>query len=305
MSAAQPRYVSPLRYPGGKAKLTAFIKLLMAKNELVGGEYVEVFAGGASVGLSLLLGGYVSKIHLNDIDSGIYAFWHSVLNNCDELCGMIRTKRVSVAEWERQRSVYHDTRDRSLLERGFATFFLNRTNRSGIIASGGMIGGRAQTGSWKLNARYNKKNLIDRITRIAERADDIRLYRDDGARLITRRLRRRSNCALVYLDPPYYVKGGRRLYANSYGPEDHEALSKLVSDLDLPWIVSYDNVVEIVRLYRNFRKRKFTLSYTASERTSGEEVIFFSPSLKIPRVAQLVGADVARRAAASEINQFS
>lgn len=286
------RYVSPMRYPGGKAKLASYMKLLLSKNDLEGAEYVEVYAGGASVGLSLLLDGYVSRVHLNDIDPGVHAFWHSVLNECDVLCRLIRSKRVSVAEWERQKSIYHDVRERSAVERGFATFFLNRTNRSGIISSAGMIGGRKQSGSYRLNARYNKKALIGRIERIADKAQYITLHQLDGKLLLRELIPTLPSRTLIYLDPPYYVKGGRRLYANSYKHEDHCEIAKLVAKSAKPWVVSYDNVPAIRKMYRPFRHRTFTLDYTVKARSVGEEVIFFGDQLKIPRTSNPVDASL-------------
>ena len=67
-------------------------------------------------------------------------------------------------EWEKQKRIYENTRSEFLL--GFATFFLNRTNYSGVI-TGGPIGGFEQKGQWKIDARFNKKSLIDRIERIS------------------------------------------------------------------------------------------------------------------------------------------
>jgi DNA adenine methylase len=149
------RYVSPLRYPGGEAKLAGFVARLLEKNDLIGGPYLEAYAGGASVALALLLHGRISHAHINDIDPAIYAFWHSVLERPEDLSRMVSSRRVSVAEWRRQRAIQRAPASHDLLELGFSTFFLNRTNRSGIICSGGMIGGATQRGKWKLNARFN------------------------------------------------------------------------------------------------------------------------------------------------------
>jgi len=292
LSPSAGRYLSPMRYPGGKAKLASYMKLLLSKNNLEGGEYVEVYAGGASVALALLLDGYVSRIHLNDIDPGVHAFWHSVLHDSEALCKLIRNKRVSVAEWDRQKAIYHDVEDQSPVHRGFATFFLNRTNRSGIISSAGMIGGRKQAGDYRLNARYNKKDLIKRIERIADRAHNVELHQLDGAELLTKLVPTLPSRTLVYLDPPYYVKGGRRLYANSYHHDDHCTIAKLIAKSERPWAVSYDNAPEIRRMYSAFRHRTFSLSYTATTRSVGEEILFFSSRLKIPRVKDPVSTAI-------------
>ena len=152
-------FYSPLRYPGGKGKVADYFKQIFRENFLYDGIYVEPYAGGASVALSLLFNEYASKIIINDIDRSIFSFWHSVLNNTDELCKLIFDTPVTVDNWEIQRHVQKNKHQQNLLEVGFSTFYLNRTNRSGII-SAGIIGGRQQTGEWKIDARFNKKNLI-------------------------------------------------------------------------------------------------------------------------------------------------
>jgi DNA adenine methylase len=278
------RYLTPLRYPGGKAKLARFVKRLIEKNGLLGGHYVEPYAGGASVALSLLLENYVTRIHINDFDPAVHAFWHAVLFETEGLCRLIRNKRISVTEWRRQRAIQNDPGGSSLLDYGFSTFFLNRTNRSGIISSAGMIGGVHQNGRWKLNARYNKKALISRIERISQYRSQISLYGLDAARMLRKLLPTLPKSTLLYLDPPYYVKGNRRLYANCYQHSDHEDVARFLASTTASWLVSYDDVPEIRQMYRKFRRRHYTLSYTARERYQGAEVLFFSADLAIPAI---------------------
>jgi DNA adenine methylase len=275
------RYLSPLRYPGGKARLANFIKLVVRANGLTDGHYLEPYAGGASVALALLIGEYVAHIHINDLDRSVYAFWHSVLNEPEALCRRIMRTTVSVAEWRRQRAVQSDGHA-SLLDLGFSAFFLNRTNRSGIICSGGMIGGVEQAGQWQLNARFPKTALVARIELIASYRDRISLYQRDTLALLRTLLPRTPQKTLVYLDPPYYVKGRRRLYANSYEHEDHVAIAQCLAKARRPWIVSYDDVKQIRALYRGWPHRRYTLSYAVRERYEGAEVMFFSQDLKAP-----------------------
>ena len=152
-------FPSPLRYPGGKKKLTGFIKDAIVCNDLQGGVYVEPFAGGASIAWYLLFNEYVSSIIINDLDKSIYAFWFSVLNETDKLCKLIRDTPITVEEWETQRLVQNDKDNTDYLTLGFSTFFLNRTNRSGII-KGGIIGGKDQSGKWKMDVRFNNQQEI-------------------------------------------------------------------------------------------------------------------------------------------------
>jgi len=277
------RYSTPLRYPGGKSKLANFIKLIIRENALLDGHYAEPYAGGAGVAFSLLFAEYVSQIHINDIDKSLHAFWHSVLNETESLCDLIRKTRVTIREWHRQRAIQEDLGEHSMLEVGFSTFFLNRTNRSGII-TGGVIGGQKQNGKWKLGARFNKKNLIDRIRKISRYRDRINLYRLDASEFITNVLPTIDQKAFVYLDPPYFSKG-KGLYENSYEHEDHVRISDLIRNrLKKKWLVSYDFTPEICRLYEDFTQITYGIHYSAADRYRGSEVIIYPNDLKVPRV---------------------
>lgn len=279
------RFNTPLRYPGGKGKLTGFIRLVFEQNKLTDGHYVEPYAGGAGIALSLLFLEYASHIHLNDINKSVYAFWRSVLKQTDELCRLIYDSKVTMTEWYRQKAVQDNPSHYSLLELGFSTFFLNRSNRSGIIRAG-VIGGKNQDGKWKLDARFNKPDLISRIKKISLYSDRISLYNLDADKLIHGIIPRLPDKTLVYLDPPYYVKG-EGLYENHYAHADHVRVSQLVKTQikRKNWIVSYDNTPEIQGLYKKYRKIVYGLNYSAQNRHTGSEVMFFSPHLIIPEVS--------------------
>lgn len=272
------RFKSPFRYPGGKAAVAEFVKGLFRSNRLLDGAYAEPYAGGASIALALLFEEYASTIYINDIDLGVYAFWYAALHDNDELCRRIRDTRVTVEEWHRQRSIAQ-TEAETNTDLGFSAFFLNRTNRSGIIASAGMIGGTNQSGQWKLDARYNARELSERVARIGRYADRIRVSNLDALVFLNDVVPTMPSRKLIYLDPPYYVKGRRRLYASFYEPHDHKAIAKALSKVRVHWIVSYDDVADIRALYARYRRVTYKLRYTAAERQSGSEVMFFSPSL--------------------------
>lgn len=277
------RYESPLRYPGGKAKLAPLVTLLLKANGITDGVYAEPFAGGASIALSLLFGEYASRIYINDIDDGVYSFWYSVLQSPDALCRLITDTPITPREWTRQREIYLRCETSDRLSLGFATFFLNRTNRSGIIASGGMIGGREQRGKWKVDARYPAAALVSRVMRVAEYRDRITLSNLDAVDFLRRVATSFPKKALVYLDPPYFVMGRQRLYANYYDTEDHQEIARELAELPVRWIVSYDNKAAIRRIYRGYRSREYQLHYAASERHHGAEIMFFHDQLVIPR----------------------
>lgn len=274
-------FPSPLRYPGGKGKVANYVKLLFLANDMAGHEYAELYAGGASIALSLLFEEYASRIHINDLNVSVHAFWDAVLHDTDELCSRISKVSVTIDEWHRQKAV-QQAEEPEPIDLAFSTFFLNRTNRSGII-EGGIIGGKDQTGAWKLDARFNKTDLVRRIRKIARHASRITLTRLDAAEYLRNVVPALPQTTFFYLDPPYFVKG-RGLYQNFYGPDDHAEVAGEVENLKRPWLVSYDAAPEIMALYGQHPMLTYGLSYSAADRYRGAEVMFFSRGLVRPDV---------------------
>lgn len=275
-------FYTPLRYPGGKRKLANYFKLLVGKNDFLGGSYVEPFAGGAAVAVSLLLDGFIGDAWINDIDPGIFSFWTCVKESSEELCRRIQGASVSMDEWRRQREVQSAERP-DCIDLAFSTLFLNRTNRSGIVR-GGVIGGKEQNGAFKIDARFNRRELVARIERIAGKADRLRVTCMD-ARDLLKEIRSSASLAsaLLFLDPPYYLNRAK-LYKDDYEAADHNGLAQDLRALNIPWILTYDNCLEIRRLYRGMRCVTYDLHYAAARRYQGAEVMVFSRGLKIPEV---------------------
>lgn len=271
---------SPLRYPGGKGTLAPYVRELLEINSLVGGDYVEPFAGGAGVALDLLLSGYVSTIHINDIDPCIYAFWRSAIFDTDRFVEKIRTVDLTVEAWRAAREVKRSPEAHDDFDLGFAAFLLNRTNRSGIL-NGGMIGGLSQAGQWKFDCRFNRADLADRIQRIGFFRSRIALSKSDANEFIIAKSGELGPRSLFYIDPPYYVKGAY-LYENHYRHEDHVALATTISAIPQPWLVSYDNAPQIRTIYRSMPQEVFSIGYSARNHGMGAEVMVFSPALQTP-----------------------
>lgn len=275
-------HCSPLRYPGGKRRLAGFVGRIFEENNLLDGHYAEPYAGGAGLAISLLLTEYASHIHINDISRPIYLFWKAVLSDTDALCQKIFDKKVTAEEWRRQQAVQRRTREHSRVAVAFSTFFLNRTNRSGIIRGGGMIGGCEQKGEWKLDARYNKRELIRRIEVIADYSNRISVSNDDAEKFLEKTSPTMPPKTLIFLDPPYFQQG-HRLYENHYSPSDHARLASVVTkQLQRKWLISYDNHPQIRRAYRGCKRLTYSLTYSAGEKYQGSEVMFFSHDLSIP-----------------------
>lgn len=274
-------FLSPLRYPGGKAKVADFVQCLIKENALLDGTYVEPYVGGGSVALSLLFNEYVKDIYINDKDISIYAFWYCVLHDSDSLCKLIKDTPINVEMWYKLKEIQLNKENVDLLDLGFSTFFLNRTNRSGILKAG-VIGGYNQTGNYKIDARFNKDDLIKRIQRIADYADRIHLYKEDAVILVQRLNNELSHNVIFYLDPPYYVKG-KGLYMCYYNDDDHQTLANVINGIqNHNWIISYDDVNFIADLYSKYRQKNFELNYSASNSGKGKEIMIFSDNLVIP-----------------------
>lgn len=278
-----PATHTPLRYPGGKSSLTPYVKNILLSNDLIGGHYVEPYAGGAGLALGLLYNNYASNIHLNDLNAAIHNFWYVALNHNQELCQLVEQTNVSIDEWHKQKEQYDCPVENNRLAHAFSTFFLNRTNRSGIL-SAGVIGGKGQNGNYKLDARYNKKTLLHKLKKLFAHRSQIHLYNLDAADLIINALTNLPEKTLIYFDPPYYVKG-QDLYQNHYKHDDHAIIASLIQDASQHrWMVSYDNVPQIAELYSDRRHITYSLSYSAHRHTLGSEIIIFSDDLIIPDI---------------------
>ena len=272
---------SPLRYPGGKGKLAPFMKVLIEKTGHKGGTYIEPFAGGAGIALDLLENDIVSQIVINDLDKGIYSFWRAILSETDRFVEAVHEVPLSVEEWKKQREILLRADNKYSFELGFSTFYLNRTNRSGII-NGGMIGGLEQNGVWKLEARFNKDNLINRILKIAKKKECIHLYNKDVASLIKNYLPKYEKEAFVYFDPPYFKKG-KQLYLNFFNEQDHVRIEKMIREsVNCDWVITYDDVPEIANIYVNHELRRFDLNYSVAQKRKASEIIIFSNGDMIP-----------------------
>jgi DNA adenine methylase len=273
-----PATYTPLRYPGGKAKLGPFLASLLNINKLVDCVYAEPYAGGAGAALFLLFRGYASRIHLNDIDAAVTSFWRAILEQNDKFVSRIEATPLTVEEWDRQKENYMSATG---FELGFAFFYLNRTNRSGIM-NGGIIGGRSQEGVWRMDARFNRADLVERIRSIGRMKRLISVSGMDALDFVDDFKPVKARKALVYLDPPYFSKG-QGLYTNFYKANDHASIAKRLKTYSLPWLLTYDDCAEIREIYKGFQILESELSYSAREVRRGRELVILSRTLRLPQ----------------------
>lgn len=282
-----PQTPSPLRYPGGKSSIVDMVSHILQKNKMNGGHYAEPYAGGAGLALSLLFKAHVHEIHLNDLDRSVWAFWDAILNNTDNFIEKIRSTDITIEEWLRQREIQTNRDEFNDFELGFSSFFLNRTNRSGVILKAGVIGGIKQDGDYKLDCRFHKDNLIKKIVRISKYKHRIHLYKCDAIDFIKKIDSSLIEKLFFCIDPPYFQKGST-LYTNFYDPNDHEKLSKTILSIQKPWILTYDNDPQIQALYKKRRQFNFNLNYSAATKRVGTELLVVSKNLKIPSDLKIV-----------------
>ncbi|MFA5098738.1 MAG: DNA adenine methylase [Candidatus Paceibacterota bacterium] len=273
----QKFHYSPLRYPGGKTFLFPFFDSVIKEHGLKNVTYVEPFAGGAGAALALLFLEKVDKIVINDLDRAIYSFWKSAIFNSNKFIKKIHATPITIKEREKQKAIYLNPKSKEF-ELGFATFFLNRTNMSGIL-NGGPIGGAKQKGKYKIDARFNKEKLAEKIHQLSLYKNRISVFNDDGVKLIHRYLNQKN--AFIYLDPPYFEKGAA-LYLNHYKKDNHEMLAEqLNQNADAFWLLTYDDKKEIKDLYEDRKIVKFSLNYNAYESRKGKEIMILSDALAV------------------------
>lgn len=280
-----PITYTPLRFPGGKSKIYPFMSELIKTNDLRGCTYGEAFCGGAGLAMKLLLRNDVTKVILNDCDPAIYSIWNVIVNYPDELCEFIETVPLNMDEWYRCRDIYRVETEPSI-ELGKAAFYLNRTNRSGILA-GGVIGGKEQNGKYKIGARFTRRTLGEKVRAISNHADVIELYNLDALAFMHDIAPTMGEHSLLYLDPPY-VKKGPELYENSFSDNDHRKLARCIKTYSNNWMVTYDIDELIDQLYKpsedwQIITDEIRVGYSAARsRDIAAERLVLSPNLKLP-----------------------
>lgn len=281
------KLLSPLRYPGGKAGLAPFLSDILELNDIREADYFEPYAGGAGAALALLTSGRVRRILINDADFRIYSFWHTIINNPMWFVDKIMKAKLDLKEWREQREICLSSGN-DMKDIGFAAFYMNRCNRSGVLNSG-PIGGYEQAGEWRLNARFTKPALIKRVIDISSLREKIEISNLDAVAFLKKRLpsgnsRKKS---FVYLDPPY-VEKGRRLYLNAYEPDDHGEISKYIAQQKvLPWIMSYDDSELVRYLYKNQQVAFLPIRYSLQKKRTANELIIAPRQVRLPKIMRI------------------
>ena len=237
------KQVSPLRYPGGKSKVLDLLSLYLHEDKKT---FIDVYCGGGSVGLSLLLSGMVDHLVMNDLDKGVYALFHVILTSPKELIAKIRSVTPDRELFFRyQQMIKNNYEGYSELECAFGFLLVNRLAFSGI---------------WNANPtsnllqRWNPKVLEKRIWNIWEKREQITLLNEDALKVIEEYYW--DETCTLFIDPPYYVAWDKKLYHHCYQEEEHQKLANLLNALvcGMPAhadiLVTYDNHPFIAKLYQ-------------------------------------------------------
>ncbi|MDR1450659.1 MAG: DNA adenine methylase [Propionibacteriaceae bacterium] len=275
-----PRFISPLRYPGGKARIAPYLAQLIRAQNYRPMSYAEPFAGGAGAALKLLVDETVKTIHINDLAPGVAAFWRSVFYNGEALATMVCDASVTVDDWRHHREVFDNPEEHDDLILGFSTFFLNRCNRSGILTAC-PIGGFDQSGKWKIDARFNRSDLSERIRLLGQYRRRVSVTQMDAKDFVSS-VEHMGRSLLLYVEPPYLIQG-EDLYLDSLSYTDHVALAKHLGTTSVPWILTYDTANQVTdELYRGCRAARFNIAHTAQKQHVGSEYVVFSDQLEVP-----------------------
>lgn len=292
---------SPLRYPGGKGKITRFISNIVEMNGLTG-TYVEPFAGGAGVAINLLLSNKVNNVIINDLDSSVYAFWDSVLNSTNDLIKMIEevpfdfydsinkltpSEKFSYWKSNQDRLNFYRKKDSTHgLNEAFHFFMANRMNVSGII-DGGPIGGKNQNGKYDITSRFNKKKLISKIEKISQQSNRILVKNMEATYFLNKYFEILDKDTLYFIDPPYFNQG-KSLYSHFMTETLHRDISYILNDNNfvnkINWVLTYDTAPQIYELYKsgkNINKYKYEINYSANKRGKFSEFLFSSDNINI------------------------
>lgn len=284
VSTPKRRYLSPLRYPGGKARMSAHLAEVFAQQHgLLDVEvWMEPFAGGAGAALTLLDEDQVSEAWLVERHPALAAFWRAVVEQGDELAARVEVLHVDMTTWDEARHVVGAVSAGEQLpdlDAGLAAFVVNRCSRSGIVtANAGPMGGKHQRGRWTVASRWNAVALAERIRHVHTLGPRIRITEGDGIEHIAELDGSVGieDELFLFVDPPY-IREGNRLYANGMTGAGHQRLADALRATPARWLLTYDDEPAVHEsLYPTERVLAYDISNTANRQRVAREFAVFS-----------------------------
>lgn len=284
--------LSPLRYPGSKKKLVLYLCEIIKYNKLNPNVLVEPFVGGGNIALHFLLNGIVNKIIIGDKDKLIYSFWYVLFSDPDYLIDFIKRVRVNLDTFYDYKEIARDFENYEKEKLAEACIYLNRTSFSGIMTDKvGPLGGKDQQSQYKIDCRFNKKTLIERIKYISTFRRNVIVLPFDWKDAIKYaedwvRHKKRLNRLFFYFDPPFFNKA-HDLYRCYFSKEEHRQLYEEIICLNYDWVLSYDNVPEIRELYSHSKyvTMHIEMPYSINSHAQRIERELIITPLGLPRVS--------------------
>ncbi|MBX9735480.1 MAG: DNA adenine methylase [Phycisphaerales bacterium] len=234
---------SPFRYPGGKTWLIPWIRRWLTSLPERPVEFVEAFAGGASVGLTVGVESLADHVSLVELDRDVYSVWRTILSPA---VSSFTDRILHFAVTEASVRAIIASPVRSWPDRAFRTLIRNRMQHGGILAAGASLMREGENGNGLLS-RWYPETLVRRIEEIHAHRRRFGALMVDAFGVL-RANAHRPECA-YFVDPPY-VAAGRRLYAHHQ--IDHEALFRSCSKLAGPFLMTYDDSPEIQGLAKKY-----------------------------------------------------
>lgn len=235
-NVATVRQYSPFRYPGGKTWLVPLVVRWLHHRPARPMHFIEPFAGGAIVGLTVAIENLAEHVTLVEIDEQVAAVWKTLIY------GDYRWLAERIAGFEMtpaQVEAVLSERPASIEERAFQTIVRNRVNRGGILAPGA---GRIKQGEngKGLKSRWYPQTLCKRILKIGEARARMTFIEGDGLQVLEQHASLPET--VYFIDPPYTAAGkkaGTRLY--THYEVDHAKLFALVASMRGDFLMTYDN----------------------------------------------------------------
>lgn len=284
--------MSFFRYPGGKSKLAKIIvsKLsdIASSNNLV--EYREPFFGGGSIGINFIQSNQPKSIWINDKDIGIACLWTAVIKDCAKFKEYVMGFKPTVAAFYKFKNdllnLKEIPKDRnSVIEIGFMKFAIHQISYSGLgTKSGGPLGGADQKSQYKVDCRWSPNYVCKKIDKMFNLLSKFNINQNACTNLDFESLiQDKSVQSLLYLDPPYYIKGND-LYQKGFSLDDHQRLADLLRNTPHKWLLSYDDCEEIRNIYSWAKIDSIDVNYTITatkDKHTGKRLARIKPELLI------------------------
>lgn len=239
------------RYPGGKSKLKkSILSHLNTYSYMREFEYREPFFGGGSIGLEYILSNNWRDVWINDKDIALSALWTSVIQYPDELKALVSGFTPTVEAFDQFKyDLTHITDTYDVVYTGFKKLAIHQISYSGLgTKSGGPLGGRDQVSKYPIDCRWSPKYICGKIDAIHKRLSYSNIRYGECTSTDFMPLIQQEGDAILYLDPPYYVKGND-LYQFGFTEDDHFRLASALKDTSHMWLLSYDDCPEVRDLY--------------------------------------------------------